>query len=505
MACLSAAQAAMYLVSALLLKATSGYPFPLLPVAAWIAALTLVQFATNWRTRNKVFILLGNATVGLANFGLGVLCPHRRGDPRLGLAPNRWPAIFDFPLSVYALMAVIGLASFAAAVAGVARQRRGDSPAAIPWTAGSAGYPDWVRNLLRFPCPTSSATRAQVWFDLKTSGLVVLTIGVVLAMVNPLLFAVSVPVAFVRPAAVMCGMFSVVAVLVFAGNAFGIRTRQGRSFASAFEATQPYASASLAGLKVLVRSVCVLAALAAIGASVSASMSFIAVGEGGAPLPLYEPLRSWLRAIEIGVGALTGTSSSRWRSSRSSGHRHGGLARGVGGACDTLPRSRGPPGLVGAAPCSRARPAGADRIPRVGSVALWEFLLDALVWVTRWIDTPAIVLATAYVVWKAFAERLLTLRQACAAVLVSAAFGAAWLTMLRAAGMSLGEMHATEAVWVLSPMLLPLMASVWHPGHSIAFAIREDDRRRVTRPTHRKGERDEESMDGCRVSSAQAS
>ena len=37
MACLAAAQAAMYLVSALLLKAISGYPFPLLPVAAWIA------------------------------------------------------------------------------------------------------------------------------------------------------------------------------------------------------------------------------------------------------------------------------------------------------------------------------------------------------------------------------------------------------------------------------------------------------------------------------------
>ena len=56
----------------------------------------------------------------------------------------------------------------------------------------------------------------------------------------------------------------------------------------------------------LVRSVCLLAALVAVGVSVWASMSFIAVGEGGAPLPLYEPLRSWLRAIEIGVGALTG-------------------------------------------------------------------------------------------------------------------------------------------------------------------------------------------------------
>ena len=137
--------------------------------------------------------------------------------------------IFDFPLGAYALMAVIGLASFGAAVAGVARQRRGDSPAAIPWTAGSAGYPDWVRNLFRFPCPTSSATRAQVWFDLKTSGLAVLTIGAVLAMVNPLLFAVGGLLEFARPVVGMFAMFSVLVVLIFGGNAFGIRARQERT------------------------------------------------------------------------------------------------------------------------------------------------------------------------------------------------------------------------------------------------------------------------------------
>ena len=81
----------------------------------------------------------------------------------------------------------------------------------------------------------------------------------------------------------------------------------------------------------------------------------------------------------------------------------------------------------------------------------------------RWIAASAIVLATGYLFWRAFAERLLTLRQACGAVLVSAAFGAAWLTLLRAAGVSLAGMPATDAVWMLSPALLPLMASVLAP------------------------------------------
>ena len=43
----------------------------------------------------------------------------------------------------------------------------------------------------------------------------------------------------------------------------------------------------------------------------------------------------------------------------------------------------------------------------------------------------ASVLATVYLFWTVLAERLLTPRQACGAILVSAAFGAAWVTVLR--------------------------------------------------------------------------
>ena len=82
---------------------------------------------------------------------------------------------------------------------------------------------------------------------------------------------------------------------------------------------------------------------------------------------------------------------------------------------------------------------------------------------TRFIDAPAIVLATAYLSWRAFAERLLTLRSACGVVLVSAAFGTAWVTVLRAAGVQLAGMPTMDAVWMLSPVLLPLMASVLAP------------------------------------------
>ena len=61
------------------------------------------------------------------------------------------------------------------------------------------------------------------------------------------------------------------------------------------------------------------------------------------------------------------------------------------------------------------------------------------------------------------AERLLTVRQACGAILVSAAFGAAWVTVLRAAGLSLGGMPTMDAAWMLWPALLPLLVSVLAP------------------------------------------
>ena len=89
--------------------------------------------------------------------------------------------------------------------------------------------------------------------------------------------------------------------------------------------------------------------------------------------------------------------------------------------------------------------------------------LEALLRATSWVAASAIVLATGYLLWRVFAEQLLTLGQASGGVLVSAAFGAACLTLLRGAGVSLAGMPAADAAWMLSPALLPLMASVLAP------------------------------------------
>ena len=82
---------------------------------------------------------------------------------------------------------------------------------------------------------------------------------------------------------------------------------------------------------------------------------------------------------------------------------------------------------------------------------------------TCFIDAPLIVFATIYLSWRAFAERLLSLRAAVGVVLISAAYTAAWVTVLRAAGVQFGAIPAMDAFWMLSPAMLPLMASVLVP------------------------------------------
>ena len=127
MAYLTAVSSAIYLVSALLLRVTSGYAFPLLPVAAWIAALTLVVVAATWSTRNRIIQVL---VMMIATSAWLLLAMHRLTAVEIpggyDWPPRLWPTLFDFPLTDYAWIALIGLASFGVTVARVARQRRGD-------------------------------------------------------------------------------------------------------------------------------------------------------------------------------------------------------------------------------------------------------------------------------------------------------------------------------------------------------------------------------------------
>ena len=63
-------------------------------------------------------------------------------------------------------------------------------------------------------------------------------------------------------------------------------------------------------------------------------------------------------------------------------------------------------------------------------------LLDAIVRATGWIAVAAMVITTIYLFWSGFAERVLTVRYACGALVISAAFAAAWRCWDAAGGTS---------------------------------------------------------------------
>jgi hypothetical protein len=317
--------------------------------------------------------------------------------------------------------------------------------------------------------------RAQVWFDLKSGGLPVLAIGVAFAIAIPLLLVVTTWLDvvlsgfFTQPAtrvlAVVVAMFSVPAVLLLGGNVFGVRSRQGRMYASAFEATQACGTARMAGIKVLVRSACVLAALVAVGTSVWVSASVIPFDVLGDNDTFIEksrnPVSGSMRAIEGAFGAMSAYEL---------------LALAVVGvmvvavmvalrASLTALRARYSRRLTIAGSLLLAY--GLVLVLRApdgqGGNGLEVLFMDAFFGAAPWMTAAAIALATVSLSWRVLAEQLLTPSQALVAVLVAAAFGVAWVTVLRAAGAPLAGPAPARAVWMLSPALLPLLASVLAP------------------------------------------
>ncbi len=485
MAYLTALSWAIYLVSAIVLRVASGLAFPLLPVAVWMAAYTVITLAGAWSTRSRVIgvlTMLYAVTKGLEMAMERLTAVELPGG--YDWPPHLWPTLFDFPRTDYAWIALIGLAAFGVTVAGVAWQRHGAWTAStlgtgktpIDSTPGS-GLWGWLINLFRVPCPTSSATWAQVWLDLKSNGFPVLTIGVTLASVILLLSAVSGPLdaAWNADPAIPCPIkecfyarawppmitpLALLAMLSLGGNAFGIRRRQGRAYINAFEATQAYGTGQLALLKILVKSVCVLAALVAIGVSVWLSMPLL----GDAVfIQMWEvPLNSRRSALSNAVAALAGYEQLALAVVAAGGVALWVASWAAVGALRTRYRRRMKIAvclllLYGVAFVWLAVAVRMD--PETAS----QFRLDVVYGVMRWMAAAAIVFATAYLAWRTLVERLLTVHQACSVVFLSTAFAAAWMTVLRAAGLSLDDMPTADAIRMLSPAVLALTVSVLAP------------------------------------------
>jgi hypothetical protein len=365
---------------------------------------------------------------------------------------------------VYVLLILISAVSIALTIFGVARQRRGNAVVSVPRPAGSDGYPDWLVNLFRFPCPSSSATKAQVWFELKSSGLPTLAVGLGLAILIYLLFAISIPFAIVRPIALFSVMIAVpMLLLLLGGNAFGIRRRQGRTYASAFEATQPYGTAPLVSLKILVRTACVLAALIMVGVSLWSSSSLVGAWgswlvEGGKDA-VPELLKKRQVFADVFAGQTAYSLSAQAVIASMAVAVMIALLAAFAAVRARYPR---PIRIAGSLLFLHGLALVLLSLAEKNGIAA-PFLVGAVFAVTGWTLVAAIVSATIYFFWSGLAERAMTIRYASVAFLISAGFSAVWLAVLNAAGVQLAGMHVAGIVGILWPVLLPLVASAVAP------------------------------------------
>lgn len=454
---MAVAGAAIYIVWALLMRAVFEYPFPVFSVACWMALFQLVQGVGYWTTRSKFvqwFVSLagyvGCNTIALRR-GFEYLPEESALTP---FDPALWPEIFAYTLTEYALMIAIAVACFAITIAGVSRQRRGDARAAKPQETTPTQSQGWLSHLIELPCPTSSPIKAQIWFDLRTSGLQILGYALIISLAIPVMFKLSDPFESVRGFTFMLASFSLIAIVWMSGNAFGIRSKQGHSYAGSFESIHTFSTARLAMLKVLVRTVCVSLSLLLVAASYWLSLSLS--GNWGDEMQELIGMRNTATDLFLDL-PLT---------------QQAALLLFLVGAAALVVAFRAAMSAVKA------------RYPRQLFFLALSLVIYGLVYVLRglalpdsnaftvldsifttlsWLGIAAILVGTVILYQQALAEKILTLNSTASTVLLAAVFATAWIMVLKLNGVQLDDLPATTAARYLSLAVMPLVAGALAP------------------------------------------
>lgn len=473
MAYFAVGAAVLYLAPALVLRMTSGYPFPLAYAAAWLALLWVVQAAGNWWSRSRAVQMTGTMVAVSLIMVSVVNRAHGEELPGNDFLPWRWSTQFTLSLQDVLIIASLAAASVALTLAGVTRQRRGDA-----WTpdlggAGSLRIPS-VPDVFQVRCPTTTPLAAELWFEMKRTGGPIMAMGVATALSATALLLIGNAVASVRDETRLFAALSPLVVLGLAmGSAFGLRWKQGRWYVSSFDGSCAAGTAQLAWIHVLVRTAGLLVALATVGGTLWVFVPEIAqffefALSGFDPWPVQAAdvlaVRDGIRAtllvlsipllvVALGVAVVQLAAALACLASiRVLVLLHPGRALLV--VAVTL--------LWFAAFALRA-PAweGSDGGVRPETVLGW--LEVAIIDAFPWLVTVAIPLLAVYVYRRALVERLLTLRQAGAALSAGTGFLAVWLVLLHATGWQLGGLPAGVAGLTVSSGLLPLTAVALAP------------------------------------------
>jgi hypothetical protein len=443
-----AAAAASYLLPAAVLRVATGAPLPLFPAATLVGALAVLVAGGSWVTRNatdRTGLAIGAYVV--AGLMLKFLGPFRYAakvtrafsvkvaSPQLCVL-----SALDY-LAVLLLLAVIYLWISCM----VARQRGGeDEPSCADPSPGRSASErgdilESIRSscvqVLRWRCPVSSPTSAEIWFEMQYYGIPVLVIGALLALCIPVLIQWAngshSAIPLVIAACSFCAPF-----LAGVGASIWNRRSSSREKVPAFEAARPIGTAELIGLQVLVTTLCIFAAWVLMAESAWLSLPLLTdLHQNGSPAA---------RALELihqyGIRLLTGAIV---------GFTLLATIIALLAAVRAFASSNGVRTLIGAL-C-------VVLYIVVVIVAVAQGWIDAIVIdVHLWGLVIVMPAATVIILGKALAGGILTARQVAAAVLAWLLFAVLSVDLLRTEGM----MNAAAVLVALSlaATVLPLMA-----------------------------------------------
>ncbi len=433
----------LYLVSAALVGFAFGQPLPLFSVIPWIVASRLGYTCIQWSTPNRIVQWVGSLAVYPPLF---ILLQHRVGSP---------PQV-ELSITEIAVMILIGVVSFILTVAGVARQRRGDFVAVVPRAERSGGYPDWLVSAV--PVPVSHYVSDE-------------GTGVVRTQVQRIARTVDWPVDGRRdlpavhnqhcrracPPRCRCRADNVRAsraAVLFRGKCIW-HSQETRTHVRQRVRGDSAVQHRAAGRCQSARANSLRAGCADRGRRESVGIQFThgRMGRVDTGRPTS--------GCEAGVAAdaaedrrcLWGTDGVH---TRRAGGRHvrgrsppGRLARGIHGAPGALLPSCGRCGLAVVALVL----AIVLLVWATESGIASEFLLHAVLRATGWIALAAMALTTIYLIWSGFADRALTVRYACGALLISAVIGAARLAEMPA--------NFADLLWLVLPILTVSFLAPW--------------------------------------------
>jgi hypothetical protein len=273
-----AAAAASYLLPAAFLRIATGAALPLVPAATFIGALAVLVAGGSWVTRDATSRTgLAIATYVVAGVILRFLDPFRyAGEPFAARGASASPELFVLSGKGYLTLVLVIAVLYLWILFSVGRQRHGeDAPSGSdPRTAQSAwesgdileSIRSTCREVLRWRCPTSSPTAAEIWFELQYYGIPVLVIGALLALCIPALISWGNAVHSAIPV-VLAACTLAAPLLAGVGASIWNRRDSSRAKVPAFEAARPIGTATLIGLQLLVSSACIGAAWIVMSAS----------------------------------------------------------------------------------------------------------------------------------------------------------------------------------------------------------------------------------------------